>query len=94
MSADNGSAASAPGSGSAGGQARPLRDKSMFNELMRRRTSYDIDNIVIPYSMAATTRVERLQYKEILTPKWRTVDDVNFEPFALPPVDTHIVRRS
>ena len=26
-------------------------------------------------SMAATTRVERLQYKEILTPKWRQVDD-------------------
>lgn len=48
---------------------------SVFQELMRRRTSYDIDNIVIPYSMAATTRVERLQYKEIQTPKWRTVDD-------------------
>lgn len=31
--------------------------------------SYDIDNIVIPYSVAAATRVEKLQYKEILTPK-------------------------
>ncbi|XP_066443492.1 KAT8 regulatory NSL complex subunit 1 isoform X2 [Eleutherodactylus coqui] len=41
----------------------------------RRRveTSYDIDNIVIPMSVAATTRVERLQYKEILTPSWRVV---------------------
>ena len=39
------------------------------------RNSFDIDNIVIPYSMAATTRVERLQYKEIQTPKWRTIDD-------------------
>ena len=48
---------------------------SVFQDLMRRRTSYDIDNIVIPYSMAATTRVERLQYKEIQTPKWRTVND-------------------
>ncbi|XP_070800599.1 KAT8 regulatory NSL complex subunit 1-like isoform X2 [Pituophis catenifer annectens] len=37
-------------------------------------TSYDIDNIVIPMSMAAATRVEKLQYKEILTPSWRTVD--------------------
>lgn len=34
-----------------------------------RVQSYDIDNIVIPYSVAAATRVEKLQYKEILTPK-------------------------
>lgn len=34
-----------------------------------RTNSYDIDNIVIPYSVAAATRVEKLQYKEILTPK-------------------------
>ncbi|XP_045108850.1 KAT8 regulatory NSL complex subunit 1-like isoform X2 [Portunus trituberculatus] len=35
--------------------------------------SYDIDNIVIPHSMAASTRVEKLEYKEIPTPKWRIV---------------------
>lgn len=45
----------------------------------RRRRSelqhaFDINNIVIPYSIASTTRVEKLQYKEILTPKWREVD--------------------
>uniref|UniRef100_UPI00398EDE30 KAT8 regulatory NSL complex subunit 1-like isoform X2 n=1 Tax=Pristiophorus japonicus TaxID=55135 RepID=UPI00398EDE30 len=42
----------------------------------RRRTesSFDINNIVIPMSVAATTRVEKLQYKEILTPSWRIVD--------------------
>lgn len=34
-----------------------------------RIDSYDIDNIVIPYSVAASTRVEKLKYKEILTPK-------------------------
>lgn len=34
-----------------------------------RQNSYDIDNIVIPYSVAASTRPEKLQYKEILTPK-------------------------
>ena len=34
---------------------------------------YDIDNIVIPYSIAAATRVERIQYKEIPTPGWRNV---------------------
>ncbi|KAH0627688.1 hypothetical protein JD844_003794 [Phrynosoma platyrhinos] len=36
--------------------------------------SYDINNIVIPMSMAAATRVEKLQYKEILTPSWRMVN--------------------
>ncbi|XP_055905984.1 uncharacterized protein LOC129941381 [Eupeodes corollae] len=40
----------------------------------RSRTSYDIDNIVIPYSVAAATRVELLPYKEIPTPKWRIID--------------------
>ena len=35
-----------------------------------RQNSYDIDNIVIPYSIAASTRLEKLKYKEILTPKW------------------------
>ena len=45
----------------------------------RRRRSdmqdaYDINNIVVDYSIASTTRVEKLQYKEILTPKWREID--------------------
>lgn len=31
--------------------------------------SYDIDDIVIPYHIAASTRVEKLQYKEIDTPR-------------------------
>jgi KAT8 regulatory NSL complex subunit 1 len=48
----------------------------MSAPLHRRRRSeqhaFDINNIVIPYSIAATTRVEKLQYKEIITPKWRT----------------------
>ncbi|KAJ8264616.1 hypothetical protein GJAV_G00151320 [Gymnothorax javanicus] len=44
--------------------------------IRRRRgeSSFDINNIVIPMSVAATTRVEKLQYKEILTPSWRKVD--------------------
>lgn len=39
--------------------------------IKRRRgeSSFDINNIVIPMSVAATTRVEKLQYKEILTPR-------------------------
>ncbi|XP_038847466.1 KAT8 regulatory NSL complex subunit 1 [Salvelinus namaycush] len=44
--------------------------------IRRRRgeSSFDINNIVIPMSVAATTRVEKLQYKEIVTPNWREVD--------------------
>lgn len=38
---------------------------------------------MIPYSIAASTRVEKLQYKEIVTPKWR----VN-EGFAIPPPES------
>lgn len=35
---------------------------------------FDIDNIVIPYSIASSTRLEKLEYKEILTPSWREVE--------------------
>lgn len=45
------------------------RDRSEDGRKRKEDDSYDIDNIVIPYSMAASTRVEKLQYKEILTPK-------------------------
>ncbi len=46
--------------------------------LPRKRKStttpqYDIDNIIIPYSMASSTRLEKLEYKEIITPKWQEV---------------------
>ncbi|KAM4824838.1 KAT8 regulatory NSL complex subunit 1 isoform X2 [Urocitellus parryii] len=49
---------------------------SASQPIRRRRgeSSFDINNIVIPMSVAATTRVEKLQYKEILTPSWREVD--------------------
>lgn len=50
-------------------------ESSSNNNVVRRRRSeqsaYDIDNIVIPFSIAATTRVEVLEYKEIMTPSWR-----------------------
>lgn len=35
----------------------------------KRASQYDIDDIVIPYHIAAATRVEKLQYKEIDTPR-------------------------
>ena len=59
-----------------------IRDKMV----KKRKSSYDIDHIVIPMSMAATTRVERIKYKEILTPSWRetsffkTVTEQKSEP--------------
>lgn len=49
-------------------------NNSAQNVTRRRRSeqsAYDIDNIVIPFSIAATTRVEILEYKEIVTPSWR-----------------------
>lgn len=50
---------------------------SAFNRRRRSEQSnaYDINNIVIPYSIASTTRVERLQYKEIITPEWRVTEE-------------------
>nr|CAB3257868.1 KAT8 regulatory NSL complex subunit 1-like [Phallusia mammillata] len=45
--------------------------------LKRKRQTdqaYDINNIVIPHGLT-TTRIEKLQYKEILTPGWRPAAD-------------------
>ncbi|KAL0992719.1 hypothetical protein UPYG_G00097340 [Umbra pygmaea] len=54
----------------------PFNSSNSQHPIRRRRgeSSFDINNIVIPMSVAATTRVEKLQYKEILTPSWREVD--------------------
>ncbi|XP_068091401.1 KAT8 regulatory NSL complex subunit 1-like [Hyperolius riggenbachi] len=55
--------------------------------LKRKRfeNSYDIDNIVIPMSLVAASRVEKLQYKEILTPRWRTLDSAENEVLDVDP---------
>lgn len=56
-------------------------NNNMARSVTRRRRSeqsaYDIDNIVIPFSVAATTRVEILEYKEIMTPSWRVWENGN-----------------
>lgn len=52
----------------------PLSSNSAALKRKRFENSYDIDNIVIPMSMAAAARVEKIQYKEILTPNWRVLD--------------------
>ena len=52
----------------------PLQSSSSRKKRVTSATPlFDIDNIVIPYSMAASTRLEKLEYKEILTPSWREV---------------------
>ncbi|XP_044148942.1 KAT8 regulatory NSL complex subunit 1-like isoform X2 [Bufo gargarizans] len=52
----------------------PPSSNSAALKRKRFENSYDIDNIVIPMSMAAAARVEKIQYKEILTPSWRELD--------------------
>lgn len=47
-----------------------LRDLKEAQRRRRGESAFDINNIVIPYSMAASTRVEKLLYKEIITPKY------------------------
>ncbi|KAL5011135.1 hypothetical protein ScPMuIL_013440 [Solemya velum] len=68
--------------GSLSSSCTSLALKEMREALRKRRgeSDYDINNIVIPYSMAASTRVEKLKYKEIVTPKWR---DVTLDPDKL-----------
>lgn len=46
-----------------------LRDVKESARRRRTESAFDINNIVIPYSVAASTRVEKLQYKEIMTPR-------------------------
>ncbi|XP_063971798.1 KAT8 regulatory NSL complex subunit 1 [Diachasmimorpha longicaudata] len=54
----------------------PTKERNSNSQPRLRRNSYDIDNIVIPYSVAASARLEKLQYKEIPTPKWRLCGDL------------------
>ncbi|XP_064361685.1 KAT8 regulatory NSL complex subunit 1-like isoform X2 [Dromaius novaehollandiae] len=61
----------------------PFAGSSAMSSKRRKvECSYDINNIVIPTSMAAATRVEKLQYKEIDTPSWRIVQLKDLEPFS------------
>nr|XP_036673446.1 uncharacterized protein LOC118877700 isoform X1 [Drosophila suzukii] len=67
-----------------GDQSRSRRNSSPTHSHRNERTSerrvrpiYDINNIVIPYSMLAQSKMEILPYKEIPIPKWRIVDSDN-----------------
>ncbi|XP_066544115.1 KAT8 regulatory NSL complex subunit 1-like protein [Amia ocellicauda] len=48
--------------------------QSSARRRLRSDCFYDIDDIVIPVALAAPAKVERLQYRDILTPSWRVVD--------------------
>ncbi|XP_048367492.1 KAT8 regulatory NSL complex subunit 1-like isoform X2 [Sphaerodactylus townsendi] len=65
---------SVPPSGQVPGNSMAAGSSGLPAKKKKVESSYDINNIVIPASMAAATRVEKLQYKEILTPSWRRVD--------------------
>lgn len=52
----------------------PLPPPARRKRMTSSTPLFDIDNIVIPYSIASSTRLEKLEYKEILTPSWRQVE--------------------
>ncbi|KAM5152069.1 KAT8 regulatory NSL complex subunit 1-like protein isoform 2-T3 [Mantella aurantiaca] len=49
---------------------------------LRSESSYDIDNIVIPMNLVAPLKLERLQYKEIVTPSFK---EMVYHPLEIPP---------
>uniref|UniRef100_A0A182LRK5 PEHE domain-containing protein n=1 Tax=Anopheles culicifacies TaxID=139723 RepID=A0A182LRK5_9DIPT len=65
--------------GNDGGVSRSRNTSPTPNNRNERRyrnsSAYDISSIVIPQSMAASTRVSIPQYKDIAVPKWRIVSD-------------------
>uniref|UniRef100_A0A182R5T1 PEHE domain-containing protein n=1 Tax=Anopheles funestus TaxID=62324 RepID=A0A182R5T1_ANOFN len=65
--------------GNDGGVSRSRNTSPTPNNRHERRyrnsSAYDIGSIVIPQSMAASTRVSIPQYKDIAVPKWRIVGD-------------------
>ncbi|XP_075141061.1 KAT8 regulatory NSL complex subunit 1-like protein [Leptodactylus fuscus] len=65
-------------------QARDPNVLSATRRRVRSESSYDIDNIVIPMNLVAPSKLEKLQYKEILTPSWK---EVALEPLKSPPCE-------
>ncbi|KAK2703465.1 KAT8 regulatory NSL complex subunit 1-like [Artemia franciscana] len=61
-------ASPAPSTSSAEGSR--YQDRNMQCEI-KRRGGYSNNHIVWPYAVAASTRIQVLQYKEIPTPSWR-----------------------
>ncbi|XP_018022169.1 uncharacterized protein LOC108678302 isoform X2 [Hyalella azteca] len=69
-------ASSAPNSaGVAGPPLTPAAAAAVALRNKQSTTPYDIDNIVIPSNMASATPVQPIEYKEIVTPKWREIEE-------------------
>ncbi|KAJ8778931.1 hypothetical protein J1605_013165 [Eschrichtius robustus] len=49
---------------------------------LRSESSYDIDNIVIPMSLVAPAKLEKLQYKEIVTPRSQETQRFVVDPYS------------
>ncbi|XP_069839324.1 KAT8 regulatory NSL complex subunit 1-like protein isoform X2 [Dendropsophus ebraccatus] len=68
-----------------------VRDPSIVLSAARKRlrseSSNDIDNIVIPMNLIAPSKLEKLQYKEILTPSWK---EVALEPLTSPQCEKEV----
>ncbi|XP_064643381.1 KAT8 regulatory NSL complex subunit 1-like [Lineus longissimus] len=68
---------STPGSVSCPASSAMLKEMKELMKKRRGESAFDINNIVIPYSIAAATRVTKIEYKEIITPKWRELSVEN-----------------
>ncbi|KAG5842390.1 hypothetical protein ANANG_G00177160 [Anguilla anguilla] len=63
----------------------------------RGESSFDIDNLVMPLGLAGLgggARVQKLQYKEILTPSWRQLDSPSAVPAGQVPPALIPLKRS
>lgn len=70
-SSPNCSAVSSEGVASTSAHVKLEGGKDFLRRPSRRsENAFDINNIVIPESMAASGRIVKLQYKEIITPKY------------------------
>ena len=65
------------GDGPSLSQSHPASSLAQIKKKSSSRPSseFDINNIVIPYSITSAVRLEKLQYKEIPTPGWRHLNE-------------------
>ncbi|XP_066547068.1 KAT8 regulatory NSL complex subunit 1 isoform X2 [Amia ocellicauda] len=58
----------------------PLSTPPQPSRRRRGESSFDINNMVMPLGLGGGARVQKLQYKEILTPSWRQLDCASLSP--------------
>ena len=60
--------------------SRPVTPTLPFSTRKKNGTgtsSFNIDNIIIPYFIACSACLEKLEYKEIITPKWCEIGSIS-----------------